>query len=220
MGPVHLLPHQMFLLVPSPSEVPRRNWGRKLGRSSPEQFCNQNNQMTPLLIPRRFLKDIACKRWFLIRFFLKPPCQHNHPSELPRLFSLCNSKNDFSEQFSFLWSYIWRSFLGLTIICSYLKMVLLSLLWSISSSKRPSSIGKSSQVTESLKRCRLILNIFIQSEALFLLELAMQLRIMQFHADMCIWGYMHIIRILIYAVYVDMRIMRMSFPNGICNRIY
>ena len=95
MGPVHMLPRQMFLLVPSPSEVPRRNWGRKRGRSSPEQFGNQNNQMTPLLIPRRFLKDIACKRWFLIRFFLEPPCQHNHPSELPRLFSLCNSKNDF-----------------------------------------------------------------------------------------------------------------------------
>ena len=145
MGLVHLLPHQMFLLVPSPSEVPRRNWGRRRGRSSPEQFGNQNNQMTPLLIPRRFLKDIACKRWFLLRFFFEshlvntithqssPGCSH---SVTPRM--------TFSEQFSFLWSYIWRSFLGLTIICSYLKMVLLSLLWSISCSKRPSSIGKSS----------------------------------------------------------------------------
>ena len=28
-------------------------------------------------------------------FFWEPPCQHNHPSELPRLFSLCNTKNDF-----------------------------------------------------------------------------------------------------------------------------
>ena len=28
-------------------------------------------------------------------FFLEPPCQHNHPSELPRFFSLCNSKNYF-----------------------------------------------------------------------------------------------------------------------------
>ena len=68
MGPVHLLPHQMFLLVPSPSEVLRRSWGRKRGRSSPEQFGNQNNQMTPLLILRRFLKEIACKRWFLLLF--------------------------------------------------------------------------------------------------------------------------------------------------------
>ena len=31
---------------------------------------------------------------------------------------------------------------------------------------------------------------------------------------------MHIIPILIYAVYADMHIMRMSFPNRICKRIY
>ena len=31
---------------------------------------------------------------------------------------------------------------------------------------------------------------------------------------------MCIIRILIYAVYADKRIMRMSFPNRICKRIY
>ena len=91
----HLLPHQMFLLVPSPSEVPRRSWGRKRGRSSPEQCGNQNNQMTPLLIPRRFLKETLARDGLFFVFFLEPPCQHNHPSELPRLFSLCNSKNDF-----------------------------------------------------------------------------------------------------------------------------
>ena len=91
MGLVHLLPHQMFLLVPSPSEVPRRSWGRKRGRSSPEQFGNQNNQMTPLWIPRTSL----AKDGFFFVFFREPPCQHNHPSELPRLFSLCNTKNDF-----------------------------------------------------------------------------------------------------------------------------
>ena len=32
--------------------------------------------------------------------------------------------------------------------------------------------------------------------------------------------YMRIIRVLIYAVYADMPIMRMSFPNRICKRIY
>ena len=35
------------------------------------------------------------KDGFFFVFFREPPCQHNHPSELPRLFSLCNSKNDF-----------------------------------------------------------------------------------------------------------------------------
>ena len=85
MGPVHLLPHQMFLLVPSPSEVPRRGWGRKLGRSSPEQFGNQNNQMTPLLISRRFLKDIACKRWFLLRFFSRATLSTQSPIRAPQV---------------------------------------------------------------------------------------------------------------------------------------
>ena len=145
MGPVHLHPHQMFLLVPSPSEVPRRNWGRKRGRSSPEQFGNQNNQMTPLLIPRRFLKDIACKRWFLLRFFFEshlvntithqssPGCSH---SVTPRI--------TFSVQFSFY---------DLTFEDHSLVSPLFALTWKwyychcygVSVAvKKPSSIGKSS----------------------------------------------------------------------------
>ena len=120
------------------------------------------------------------------------------------------------------------------------RVALTTLTWLFQVKCSPDSRGKPLKVTETFTvntttvqviRMLMLMLMLMQRYSVSLLTVASKIRtghaVSCGYAHICGCGFRHmriyflrIIRILIYAVYADMRIIRMSFPNRIYKRIY